>query len=63
MTPRMHLKPPLVLPAQAPRYITMPRMTHVMCGHWAMSSPDSMPVVVMNDTTWNSAERKACSKP
>ena len=61
MTPRMHLKPPLVLPAQAPRYMTSPRMTHVRCGHWPRSSPRNAPVVVMNDTVWKRAERKACS--
>ena len=30
ITPLMHLKPPLVLPAHAPIYITTPRITHVM---------------------------------
>ena len=33
ITPRIHLKPPLVLPAQAPKYITSPSITQVKCGH------------------------------
>ena len=62
ITPRIHLKPPVVEPEQAPINIRQPRMTHVMCGQRDTSSLKS-PVVVINDTTWNSAERKACSIP
>ena len=58
---RMLLNPPVVLPAQAPVNMSTPRMTHVMCGHAPASVFDS-PVVVMNDTTWNSDERKARSR-
>ena len=61
ITPRMHLKPPLVLPAQAPRYISRPNSIHVICGQRAMSSL-SIPVVVINDTTWNKAWRKLSSR-
>lgn len=57
-----HLKPPVVEPEQAPINIRQPRMTHVICGQRAASSLNS-PVVVMNDTTWNKADRKARSKP
>ena len=61
ITPLIHLKPPLVLPAQAPKYITTPNITQVICGQVPASSLN-IPVVVINDTTWNNAARKACSK-
>ena len=61
ITPLMHLKPPLVLPAHAPRYMMTPNMTHVICGHVPASSLN-IPVVVINDTTWNSAHLNDFSK-
>ena len=60
ITARMHLKPPLVLPEQAPMNIQTANTTHVTCGQRAASSLKS-PVVVMNDTTWKMATRKAFS--
>ena len=60
ITPRMHLKPPLVLPEQAPMNMQKASITHVTCGQRAASSLKS-PVVVMNETTWNMATRKAFS--
>ena len=57
---RMLLKPPLVLPAQAPMNITAARMSQVRWGQ-APTSSQKMPVVVMKDTTWKSELRKACS--
>ena len=60
ITPRMHLNPPAVLPAQPPMNITMPRIIHVMCGHAPTSSLNT-PVVVVKATTWNSAFLNACS--
>ena len=62
MTSRMHLKPPVVDPEQAPMNIRQPRTIQVMRGHMAASSL-KMPVVVMNDTTWKSEDRKARSSP
>ena len=50
ITARIHLKPPLVLPAQAPTNIRPPRIIHVICGHRATSSLNT-PVVVINETT------------
>ena len=58
MTPRMHFMPPLVDPEQAPMNIHTESTTQVTCGHFAASSL-KRPVVVMKDTTWNMAERKA----
>ena len=58
---RMLLKPPVVLPEQAPQNISRARMAHVMWGQ-APASVLVRPVVVRNDTTWNRAMRKAYSR-
>jgi hypothetical protein len=55
-----HLKPPVVDPAQAPINISPNRIIHVRCGHMLAFAFDS-PVVVIKDTTWNKAARKAGS--
>ena len=60
MTPLIHFSPPLVEPEQAPMNIHVASTTHVTCGHLPASSLKS-PVVVMNDTTWNSPQRSAFS--
>jgi len=52
--------PPLVEPEQPPKNIQAARTTHVTCGHLPASSL-KRPVVVMNETTWKMALRKACS--
>ena len=57
---RMLLKPPLVLPEQAPRNMQVASTTHVTWGHVAASSL-KRPVVVMNETTWKMPQRKAFS--
>ncbi len=61
ITQRMLLKPPLVLPEHAPINMQSASSTHVTCGHLPTSSLKS-PVVVMNDTTWKIAQRKAYSR-
>ena len=62
MEMRTHFMPPAVLPEQPPTSIHKARTTHVTWGHLPASSLNS-PVVVINDTTENSDDRKACSRP
>ena len=56
------LKPPVVEPEQAPTNIRTQSTIQVTRGH-APTLSQMMPVVVMNDTTWNVALRKARSSP